>query len=116
MMVYHVLHVRLNLLFSKGKPRNVFLRVLRQETGFSRKNNSLREGVKKKLIFFRKNPKLWVGGGQEQRVAYRFGKLSNAEISDFSASRRVSRVEPPISSTFDKLGEGSAGEGTLARW
>ena len=40
-MVYHVLHVRLNLLFSKGKPRNVFLRVLRQETGFSRKDNSL---------------------------------------------------------------------------
>ena len=53
---------------------------------------------------------------QDQRVAYRLGKLSNAEISDFSASRRVSRVEPPISSTFDKLGEGSAGEGTLARW
>ena len=52
----------------------------------------------------------------DQRVAYRLGKLSNAEISDFSASRRVSRVEPPISSTFDKLGEGSAGEGTLARW
>ena len=40
-MVYHVLHVRLNLLFSKGKPRNVFLRVLRQETGFSWKDNSL---------------------------------------------------------------------------
>ena len=54
--------------------------------------------------------------GHNQRVAYRLGKLSNAEISDFSASRRVSRVEPPISSTFDKLGEGSAGEGTLARW
>ena len=54
--------------------------------------------------------------GPEQRVAYRLGKLSNAEISGFSASRRVSRVEPPISSTFDKLGEGSAGEGTLARW
>ena len=53
---------------------------------------------------------------QDQRVAYGLGKLSNAEISGFSASRRVSRVEPPISSTFDKLGEGSAGEGTLARW
>ena len=54
--------------------------------------------------------------GSGQRVAYHIGKLSNAEISDFSASRRVYRVEPPISSTFDKLGEGSAGEGTLARW
>ena len=41
MMVYHVLHVLLNLLFSTGKPRNVFLSVLRQETGFSRKDNSL---------------------------------------------------------------------------
>ena len=41
-----------------------------------------------------------------QRVAYHIGKLSNAEISDFSASRRVYRVEPRISSTFDKLGEG----------
>ena len=68
------------------------------------------------------NPRPCQGKGKlllatyEQRVAYRLGKLSNAEISDFSASRRVSRVEPPISSTFDKLGEGSAGEGTLARW
>ena len=42
----------------------------------------------------------------EQRVAYRLGKLSNAEISDFSPSRRVSRVEPPISNVFDKLREG----------
>ena len=41
-----------------------------------------------------------------QRVAYRLGKLSNAEISDFSPSRRVSRVEPPISNVFDKLREG----------
>ena len=54
--------------------------------------------------------------GAKQGIAYRIGLLSNAEISDFSPSRRVSRVEPPISSTFDKLGEGSAGEGTLARW
>ena len=41
MMVYHVLHVLLNLLFSTGKPRNVYVSVLRQETGFSRKDNSL---------------------------------------------------------------------------
>ena len=41
MMVYHVLHVLLNLLFPTGKLRNVFLSVLRQETGFSWKGNSL---------------------------------------------------------------------------
>ena len=64
----------------------------------------------------KKNLYLSFGICLDQRVAYRLGKLSNAEISGFSASRRVSRVEPPISSTFDKLGEGSAGEGTLARW
>ena len=42
----------------------------------------------------------------EQGIAYRIGLLSNAEISDFSPSRRVSRVEPPISNVFDKLREG----------
>ena len=34
-------YVCLNLLFSTGKPKNVFLRVLRQETGFSWKDNPL---------------------------------------------------------------------------
>ena len=33
-----------------------------------------------------------------QRVAYRIGNLSNAEISDFFVYRRVYRIEPPISS------------------
>ena len=42
----------------------------------------------------------------EQGVEYHIGKFSNADISDFSVSRRVYRVEPPISSVFDKLGEG----------
>ena len=43
MMVYHVLHVLLNLLFPTGKLRNVFLSVLRQETGFSWKDNPLKQ-------------------------------------------------------------------------
>ena len=33
-----------------------------------------------------------------QRVAYRIGNLSNADISDFFVYRRVYRIEPPISS------------------
>ena len=62
-------------------------------------------------LFLVETPKLLVKilkfkFSQNQRVAYHIGKLSNAEISDFSVSRRVYRVEPRISSTFDKLGEG----------
>ena len=34
----------------------------------------------------------------DQRVAYRIGNLSNAEISDFFVYRIVYRIEPPISS------------------
>ena len=34
----------------------------------------------------------------DQRVAYRIGNLSNADISDFFVYRRVYRIEPPISS------------------
>merc|ERR1719167_1624340 len=39
-----------------------------------------------------------------QRVAYRIGNLSNAEISDFFVYRIVYRIEPPISniSIFSK--------------
>ena len=36
--------------------------------------------------------------GWDQRVAYRIGNLSNAEISDFFVYRRVYRIKPPISS------------------
>ena len=35
---------------------------------------------------------------RDQRVAYRIGNLSNADISDFFVYRRVYRIEPPISS------------------
>ena len=41
-----------------------------------------------------------------QRVAYRIGNLSNADISDFFVYRIVYRIEPPISNVFDKLKEG----------
>ena len=34
----------------------------------------------------------------DQRVAYRIGNLSNADISDFFVYRIVYRIEPPISS------------------
>ena len=42
----------------------------------------------------------------DQRVAYRIGNLSNADISDFFVYRIVYRIEPPISNVFDKLKEG----------
>merc|ERR1712240_552412 len=35
---------------------------------------------------------------QDQRVAYRIGNLSKADISDFFVYRIVYRIEPPISS------------------
>ena len=54
--------------------------------------------------------------GPNQEWEYHIGKFSNADISDFSVSRRVYRVEPPISSISDTLGESWAEEGTLARW
>ena len=45
----------------------------------------------------------WDGSTQcvGQGVEYHIGKFSNADISDFSVSRRVYRVEPPISSIFN---------------
>ena len=49
-----------------------------------------------------------INKGCGQGVEYHIGKFSNADISDFSVSQRVYRVESPISSVFDKLGEGRA--------
>ena len=68
-----------------------------RQVGFARFNSNTRPVPDSKSI----HPLHYV---YNQRVAYRIGNLSNAEISDFFVYRIVYRIEPPISniSIFSK--------------